>query len=296
LFSLFEAPFMPPPRATIVLHRYHLIPPFTYKLLLLHPVARGEGILLFVCVTVFFVCICVANENATTSARDTGKQIFDSEPLNVTEGALFGKSSNARDILLASLLSDLVDNGDFQHCSTVAAVIGLDGDENVLKGQVSKKVSKEQMEIWFRNYIDILHRKQLWAPAIEVIECSQDPQTSAMNSKNTTIESSCAECDAQLVFLPSNIGNGQGFQGSRARRTNRDTCKSCISSAGRRCSLCMQIVRGLMMLCPGCGHGGHEAHMRSWFKDNKECPQGCGHICNPFLFDRVHSSIPTSKR
>jgi hypothetical protein len=223
------------------------------------------------------------SENISVSGiqkGDTGKQSVDSEPLNVTKMALFGKSSLARDYLLASLVIDLVDNGDLQHCSTVAAVIGLDGDENSLNGQITKK----QVEIWFISYIDILHRLQLWAPAIEVIECSREPSINAMNSKNVSIESSCAECGAQLMNVPSNGGGrSQIAQSSRVRRVGRETCKSCISSAGIRCSICIQLVQGLMIMCPGCGHGGHKGHMREWFKENKQCPAGCGHNCAPFF-------------
>ncbi len=212
--------------------------------------------------------VLAVSENISVSVPgDTGKQSVDSEPLNVTKMALFGKSSLARDYLLASLLIDLVDNGDLQHCSTVAAVIGLDGDDNSLNGQITKK----QVEIWFISYIDILHRLQLWAPAIEVIECSREPSISAMNSKNVSIESSCAECSSQLMNIPSNGGGrSQIAQSSRARQVGR---------GGIRCSICMQLVQGLMIVCPGCGHGGHEGHMREWFKENNQCPAGCAHNC-----------------
>jgi len=43
-----------------------------------------------------------------------------------------------------------------------------------------------------------------------------------------------------------------------------------------------QPVRGIYVWCPGCAHGGHLDHMRSWFVDHQKttCPSGCGHVCN----------------
>lgn len=31
--------------------------------------------------------------------------------------------------------------------------------------------------------------------------------------------------------------------------------------------------------CQGCAHGGHINHMREWFNGNRQCPAGCGHLC-----------------
>uniref|UniRef100_A0A7S2FTR9 WDR59/RTC1-like RING zinc finger domain-containing protein n=1 Tax=Octactis speculum TaxID=3111310 RepID=A0A7S2FTR9_9STRA len=47
-----------------------------------------------------------------------------------------------------------------------------------------------------------------------------------------------------------------------------------------RCVLCREPVLGLMFVCMTCGHGGHEAHIRSWFRTHDECAAGCG--CNCF--------------
>ena len=69
-----------------------------------------------------------------------------------------------------------------------------------------------------------------------------------------------------------------------------------------RCSICHNTVRGLIMICKSCGHGGHgkcnifsvsvkvqilmvifcpyaALHIKSWFKDHSECPTGCGCSC-----------------
>ena len=50
-------------------------------------------------------------------------------------------------------------------------------------------------------------------------------------------------------------------------------------SARARCSVCQLPVRGVLVWCQGCGHGGHADHMRKWFEKSLECPTGCGHVC-----------------
>lgn len=38
-------------------------------------------------------------------------------------------------------------------------------------------------------------------------------------------------------------------------------------------------VKGLFIWCQGCSHGGHLGHIKDWFGVNKQCPTGCGHLC-----------------
>jgi hypothetical protein len=51
------------------------------------------------------------------------------------------------------------------------------------------------------------------------------------------------------------------------------------SSKPLRCSLCRLPCRGLASVCPACGHGGHAAHLASWFLGHVACPTGCGCPC-----------------
>mmetsp|Transcript_8820 Transcript_8820/g.15843 ORF Transcript_8820/g.15843 Transcript_8820/m.15843 type:complete len:103 (-) Transcript_8820:50-358(-) len=47
------------------------------------------------------------------------------------------------------------------------------------------------------------------------------------------------------------------------------------------CVLCHQPVRGMYVVCPGCGHGGHLKHLQQWFSKGQDvCPSGCGHRCD----------------
>jgi len=45
------------------------------------------------------------------------------------------------------------------------------------------------------------------------------------------------------------------------------------------CALCQEPVRGLMITCLFCGHGGHPAHVRRWFAEHDKCAAGCGCRC-----------------
>lgn len=44
-------------------------------------------------------------------------------------------------------------------------------------------------------------------------------------------------------------------------------------------TILLQVVRGLYAWCQGCTHGGHVMHLKEWFRCNRQCPTGCGHVC-----------------
>eukprot|EP00961_Rhodomonas_salina_P208990 2820449-Rhodomonas_salina.1 len=44
-------------------------------------------------------------------------------------------------------------------------------------------------------------------------------------------------------------------------------------------SVCRMVVRSLAATCAKCGHGGHVAHLRTWFAKYSKCPTGCGCQC-----------------
>ena len=53
--------------------------------------------------------------------------------------------------------------------------------------------------------------------------------------------------------------------------------------------------RGFYSFCGVCFHGGHQDHIREWFRQHDECPTGCGHRCR----DRdptVRRSRPNAQR
>lgn len=45
------------------------------------------------------------------------------------------------------------------------------------------------------------------------------------------------------------------------------------------CGLCRLTVKGVAVICPKCGHGGHLEHMRAWYSLNARCPTGCECNC-----------------
>ncbi|ODN00881.1 WD repeat-containing protein 59 [Orchesella cincta] len=55
-------------------------------------------------------------------------------------------------------------------------------------------------------------------------------------------------------------------------------CQQCKRVASI-CAICHLPARGLSTFCSACGHGGHSAHMLSWFKNKTMCATGCGCHC-----------------
>ena len=48
-----------------------------------------------------------------------------------------------------------------------------------------------------------------------------------------------------------------------------------------QCDFCDKLVKGLLMVCPDCGHGGHSKELQNHFKSKlgQKCVTGCGHAC-----------------
>ncbi|BHF64700.1 WD repeat-containing protein 24 [Sparganum proliferum] len=55
------------------------------------------------------------------------------------------------------------------------------------------------------------------------------------------------------------------------------------------CAICHLTVRGLYLWCVGCSHGGHLSHMQEWLSSRRECPAGCGHLCEYNRTDALFS-------
>lgn len=55
-------------------------------------------------------------------------------------------------------------------------------------------------------------------------------------------------------------------------------CNRCNKSF-MTCMICSQLVKGLSVFCPKCGHGGHQAHIAAWFEEESGCALGCGCLC-----------------
>lgn len=82
---------------------------------------------------------------------------------------------------------------------------------------------------------------------------------------------------AKMYNKGSNIYAGCGACGKPNQPTNLK-CERCGELAPP-CSLCHLPIHGVYTWCQECGHGGHTECMEAWFKEESQCPAGCGHQC-----------------
>ncbi|CAD6208442.1 GSCOCG00003454001-RA-CDS [Cotesia congregata] len=124
----------------------------------------------------------------------------------------------------------------------------------------SLNISTAIQESWLLEYIDLLGRFKLYDVATQIIQNAWIPSISQLNQQSTIIHASCTTCGK--AFPPTTW-----------------FCDQCNKSKLSLCSICHQVVRGLYTWCQGCTHGGHIKHMKDWFQNNRQCPTGCGHMC-----------------
>lgn len=153
--------------------------------------------------------------------------------------------------LVGEMLRQYVDNGDLQTAMSIILVLG-----DRMK-QVSS-INRSTIIVWFRSYIEMVQRFQLWNVSSRLLKMATDSEIQALNQTATTVSLMCAKCRRMIKV------------GSIC-----DKCQLDIFN----CSICHVAVRGLYMWCHGCGHGGHSTHIRQWFNENSQCPTGCGHQC-----------------
>ena len=104
-------------------------------------------------------------------------------------------------------------------------------------------------------YADLLYGWNMFRSRTELLKCLSTADQSGLYAAKMT--SSCSGC-------------GQGVSGPR--------CVLCHAPS-IRCSLCRLPCPGSTIVCPRCSHGGHPAHIKSWFTDHDECATGCGCHC-----------------
>jgi len=152
------------------------------------------------------------------------------------------------------------ENGDIQSAVSMYIVlaVGRNGEMNSkMKGLVEESV----LEHWFLSYVDLLQRLQMFTNANEIIRLCPLATVNTMNCQSTTFLSSCGSCGRTL-----------------ARNDGIWWCEKCRKSPAT-CSVCHAVVRGLLVWCQGCGHGGHVQHVKDWINKQPHCPAGCGHHC-----------------
>ena len=153
---------------------------------------------------------------------------------------------------IAALLLQRAESGDAQTAVTMYLVLG--------HARLKDYLDAGLVEHWFASYVETLFQFQLIQTAAQVIKRAPADSVRTLNLANTIYYSNCTNCKIALNK------RGAWF------------CDRCKSNPFL-CSVCQTTVKGLVVWCQGCGHGGHLGHMRDWFKVGKLCPTGCGHFC-----------------
>eukprot|EP00667_Euglena_gracilis_P004218 EG_transcript_4238 len=151
------------------------------------------------------------------------------------------------DVSVRELLEFCCEEGDVQMCCTIISVLGSE--------VLPLGVDPERATSWFLAYIDLLHQRQLFVIAADVIKHCPFPKVSSISSRGTNVSAACAACNLEV-------------------RPNRSRCPQCAKRL-YLCAVCNQEAHGLVVWNWACGHGGHSHHMRDWFAKHRNCPK-CG--------------------
>jgi len=163
--------------------------------------------------------------------------------------------------VVSETLSWFSESGDVQSAVCMYLVLADSGLRGSGECQVTGLVEEAVLEHWFLSYVDLLQRLELFTKANEIIRLCPLSSVNTMNHQSTIVNSGCGSCGRIL-----------------ARNSGAWWCEKCRKCPST-CSVCHAVVRGLMVWCQVCGHGGHVHHMREAFKKNTGCPAGCGHLC-----------------
>lgn len=154
-----------------------------------------------------------------------------------------------------------LDQGDVQTCVYLVLLFGRCSS---LAADAFTEIPRSTLEQVFISYIEILQRFQLFIESTAIINNTEFESIRNINQKSTSFYTSCARCFKPILTSK----NQKGYW--------------CCDRCGQMlppCSICKLPVKGVFVTCNICGHGGHIKHLKEWFKRNRECPTGCGHIC-----------------
>ncbi|XP_014208732.1 GATOR complex protein WDR24 [Copidosoma floridanum] len=155
-----------------------------------------------------------------------------------------------------SLIEDtLRHHADMKDIQTTVCILMALGDK-----RKNLNIEPPLQEHWLFEYLDMLGRFRLWEVATRIIRQAWLPSISQLNQQSTTVYVCCTLC-------------------TKALTRSAWVCDRCRSSNHALCTICHQVVKGTYVWCQACAHGGHLAHLRDWFSVNKQCPTGCGHMC-----------------
>jgi len=203
------------------------------------------------------ICIFGNKENITPKFRKNNSK---SESLQIE------RENNYHSLTLSSLGKHNRSNSDTQSEETdFASIYGfssnnlkIDEDEQEQLEEDMKLLDPKQ-NLAYNNIIefygDLLYRWKMLEKRAEVIK-----QTSSIRNKDkysSNITFLCPTC-CKLMRGP--------------------WCSHC-RTLPLSCSVCRSPCKGLVSVCPSCGHGGHAMHLRDWFSKRSTCPAACGCQC-----------------
>lgn len=154
--------------------------------------------------------------------------------------------------LLTQLITRLADSGDAQTAACLLLVLSA----NRPRTSPEPHQLPEAGQLWISGYLELLWKLQLWSVATRVIQLAPYESIRCLNQVGVHVQ--CGSC-----------GRPAGHWCRRCRNVNG------------ACAVCRRPVRGLMLWCQGCAHGGHLTHISEWFSRYRLCPTGCGHRCVP---------------
>lgn len=97
--------------------------------------------------------------------------------------------------IAGDILRWYAEQGDVQACVTISRVLGP---------SVELHVGKRVLQQWLVQYIDLLHRLQLWSPASTVMARASDEGIRRLNQLSTSVVSACGNCskDTSQSLVP----------------------------------------------------------------------------------------------
>lgn len=124
--------------------------------------------------------------------------------------------------------------------------------------------------------------KVTFAICRQIIQSVWIPSVSQLNQQSTVIHACCLTCTKPLqrtAWFCDRCHSSQHALCSVCHQVR--SFFACLSPISFSCVPCsyFQVVRGIYAWCQGCTHGGHVVHMNEWFSCNRQCPTGCGHMC-----------------
>lgn len=88
-----------------------------------------------------------------------------------------------------------------------------------------------------------------------------------------------AQLQKTLSVLPRTWEVMIGLRCGECNSTCHKAKCECKNKTALICALCRGGVRGPATICSRCGHGGHQQHMKLWFRSEQQCATGCTCEC-----------------